>query len=306
MKRLYILTPVFNDWESLDLLIPKIFTALQSNDLEVKILAVNDFSPQNPPADLQIKFPALEILHLKRNLGHQRAIAVGLAYLEKNETFDFLVVMDADGEDRPEDLPAMLEKALLEKDKIVFAHRSKRSEAFFFRFFYRIYKFIFYLLTGKTISFGNFSVIPFNALHTLAHVSEIYNHFPGGIIRSKIPYTSIPIERGTRLRGQSKMNFSSLVLHGLSAISVMTDIVAVRLLILSLFLIMLCGIGIIAVLIVKYATSLAIPGWASNVLIGLTIILMQSLQMALLLIFISLSERTKKMFIPAKDFQDFV
>ncbi len=304
--KIIVLTPVFNDWESLEMLIPLILKNVKTQTNEVNILAVNDCSQQKVPDFFEEKFPELEILHLKRNLGHQKAIAVGLAYLEKNKQFDYLLVTDADGEDRPEDMPKLLRAAEEAEGKIVFARRSKRSETLWFKFFYRIYKLVFWLLTGKVITFGNFCVIPHTSLNALAHVSEIFNHFSGGIIRSKVPYTSIPIARGTRLRGRSKMNFSSLVLHGLSAVSVMSDIVAVRLLMLSVLLTAVCLVGIITVLAVKYGTNWAVPGWASSVLLGLTIIMMQSLQMAVLLIFIVLSERTRKTFIPAKDFENYV
>lgn len=305
--KIYIVIPVFNDWESLDILIPMIEMELSKMSfITLSFLIVNDCSPIAAPLTFLEKFKNVQILDLQRNLGHQKAIAIGLAYLDEHKTLDAAIVMDADGEDRAEDLPLLIQKSLKDCDKIIFAQRSKRRESFWFQFFYQIYKLLFVAFTGKYISFGNFSIIPQKALSKLVYVSEIYNHFSGGVIRSKLPYTSIPIERGKRLRGESKMNFSSLVLHGLSAVSVMLDMVAVRLLLFSGGLMSCCLLGILFVLGIKYMTDMAIPGWASSVLIGLVIILMQSFLLAMLLIFIVLTERTKKTFLPARDYKDFV
>ncbi|MFC0185526.1 hypothetical protein ACFFJX_25015 [Pseudarcicella hirudinis] len=140
----------------------------------------------------------------------------------------------------------------------------------------------------------------------LTYVSEIWNHFPGGIIRSKLPYTSIPIERGTRLAGNSKMNFISLVLHGLSAISVHLDTTAARMLIGSLIL-MVASIGVaIVVTVIRLTTNWASPGWATTLVTGATIIILQAFLSSLFLLFTVLNYRTQKHFIPAIDYKDFI
>jgi uncharacterized membrane protein len=213
--------------------------------------------------------------------------------------------MDADGEDQPEHL-ALLESQGKQSDKIVFARRTKRHEGFVFQFFYRIYKLVFRLLTGKTIAFGNFSYIPSHLTVRVAHVSEIWNHFSGGIIKSRIPYSSIPLERGRRLAGESKMNFTSLVLHGLSAVAVHADTMAVRLMLFCIGLVCLSVVSIICVSLLKFFTPFTSPGWATTVVTGFSSLIMQSFLVSLLLLFVVLMYRTQKLFIPAKDYSDYI
>jgi polyisoprenyl-phosphate glycosyltransferase len=302
-----ILIPLYNDWDALELLLSEI---KKHNSVELfdkfSFVIVDDCS--SIPCDIQ-RFSGynLSIIRLWRNVSHQKAIALGLAYLTQNADFEKVIVMDSDGEDRPADIQSLYEASLKNSDKIVFAQRSKRSEGLVFRLGYFIYKFLFGLLTGKTIEFGNFSILPFRQAQKLAYVSEIWNHFPGGIIRSKLPYTSIPIERGTRLAGKSKMNFVSLVLHGLSAVSVHLDTVAVRILIGSLFMILLAGLGAFIVLIIKLLSpENASPGWATTLVTASVIVILQAFLSSLFLIFTVLNYRTQKHFIPAKEYSDFI
>jgi hypothetical protein len=140
----------------------------------------------------------------------------------------------------------------------------------------------------------------------LVFVSEIWNHFSAGVIKSKLPITTIPAERGYRIAGRSKMNLASLVMHGLSAISVHMDIVAVRLFLASIVLIILSAVGIFIVIGMRLLTTLAIPGWATNVTIGLLIILLQAFLISFLLVFMILTNRTYKLFIPYLDYAIYV
>lgn len=302
-----ILIPLYNDWDALELLLSEI-KKRNSVELFAKLsfVVVDDCS--SIPCDIQ-RFSGynLSIIRLWRNVSHQKAIALGLAYLTQNVDFERVIVMDSDGEDRPADIQALYEASVQTPDKIIFAKRSKRSEGLVFRLGYSIYKSLFNLLTGKTIEFGNFSILPFRQAKKLAYVSEIWNHFPGGIIRSKLPYTSIPIERGTRLAGKSKMNFVSLVLHGLSAVSVHLDTVAVRILIGSLVMISLAGLGAVLVLIIKFLSpENASPGWATTLVTASIIVILQAFLSSLFLIFTVLNYRTQKHFIPAKEYSDFI
>ena len=302
-----ILIPLYNDWDALELLLSEI---KERNSVElfdkISFVVVDDCS--SIPCDIQ-RFSEynISIIRLWRNVSHQKAIALGLAYLTQNVDFEEVIVMDSDGEDRPGDIQALYEASLQEPDKIIFAKRSKRSEGLIFRMGYYTYKILFGLLTGKTIEFGNFSILPFRQAQKLAYVSEIWNHFPGGIIRSKLPYASIPIERGTRLAGKSKMNFVSLVLHGLSAVSVHLDTVAVRILICSLVMILLAGVGAVLVLIIKFLSpENASPGWATTLVTASIIVILQAFLSSLFLIFTVLNYRTQKHFIPAKEYSDFI
>ncbi len=298
--------PVFNDWESCQLLLeairrktkPAFFSGLT-------FCWVNDGSSEQAPPGLLRTDGQDFVVDLTRNVGHQKAIALGIAYVSKYFPGHAILVMDADGEDRPDHLERLV-AAGLEENKIVFARRTKRHEGILFQSFYRIYKLVFRLLTGKRIAFGNFSYIPENQTVKVAHVSEIWNHFSGGIIKSRIPYTSIPLERGKRLAGQSKMNFTNLVLHGLSAVAVHADTMAVRLMLFCAFLVAVSSLSIAAVAAVKFFTPFASPGWATTVVTGFASIIMQSFLVSLLLLFVVLMYRTQKLFIPAKDYSDYI
>ncbi|UTA68391.1 glycosyltransferase [Emticicia sp. 21SJ11W-3] len=298
--KITIVTPLFNDWDCLYQLADQIHLVLANTEYSnYQILVVDDCSSLEVNID-KLKGHPLEILHLNKNLGHQKAIAIGLSYLNVNYDSDFVVVMDVDGEDQPEHLPLLLAEAIKSNGKeIVFARRTKRNESFFFKIFYKIYKYIFILLTGKVINFGNFSVIPLKLLNKVTHVSDIWNHYPGGIIRSRLTYKSVGLERGERYTGKSKMNYTSLVIHGLSAIAVYIDTVSVRLMIAISLLIMVA----IASIIIVFAYSVYIPMWGVLLFLG---ILMQAFLSSLILVFTVLSYRVNFNFLPAVHFQDYV
>lgn len=298
-----LLIPVFNDWESCAQLIIDIEKEVSfKKDLSVQYFIVDDCS-----TDDQLNFSTqVSIISLNRNVGHQRAIAIGLCYINDNAPADYVIVMDGDGEDKASDINALLDKAVLEKDKIIFGTRKKRYEGFWFRFFYILYKQIYRLLTGKKISFGNFCAIPFKKVNNLIYVSDIWNHFSGGIIRSRLAYTSIDIDRGTRYHGKSKMNFFALVIHGLSAIAVYTDVLAVRILISTFGLITVSLIGIFVVTGIRFFTPFAIPGWASFVVLSFLILIFQAFLISLLLLFNVLNYRTQRHFIPALEYKNFI
>lgn len=302
-----IIIPQFNDWEALNLLIQKINADLHASILKnTTLFIVDDCSSKDrtqPFANFGGK--EIKVLRLYRNLGHQKAIAIGLSYVAEHMAADKVIVMDADGEDAPSDINLLAERSLQEPGKIIFAERNKRTENLLFRSFYVIYKMLFKLLTGKVITFGNFSLIPQNRLQNLVRVSEIWNNYPGGIIRSRIPYDSVLTNRAKRLAGESKMNFVSLVLHGLSAISVLVDTTAVRILIFSIFM---SGVAIAFIIFIIFLKLIgnATPGWASTLGSTLMILMLQSFLISLFLVFMVLQYRSQQHFIPAVHYRDFV
>ncbi|MEA5502230.1 glycosyltransferase [Halotia wernerae UHCC 0503] len=302
-----IVIPVFNDWYSLDMLLINLDEILNNEGIKCEVLVIDDAStiPVHE-SFITAKFNSIEkinCLELKRNLGHQRAIAIGLAYIEANITCKAVVVMDGDGEDSPRDVVKLIEKCSTEGyQKIVFARRNKRSETYLFKLFYLIYRLLYKLLTGQDIRVGNFSIIPYKLLSRIVVVSEIWNHYTSGILKAKIPWTQIPCKRGLRLAGQSKMKFVSLVIHGLSAISVYGDIIGVRLLIATLLIMLFSFILIGIVILIR----VAIPNWAPYVA-GLSfIILLQSMTISLCFVFLILNGRNNFGFLPQRDYHHFV
>lgn len=309
-KKITILTPIYNDWDSFARLLHDI-DQCASEFGDVRIIAIDDGSTQPFPSEIiESEKPKhihdISILHLARNLGHQKAIALGIAYINSNIPCDLVIVMDSDGEDRPEDIQALLKENETHPDQIIFARRSRRSEGIIFRVFYLLYQFFFNLLTGRKISFGNYSLIPGRLLNRVAHLPEIWNHFAAGVMHANIPWTSIPTRRGRRHAGKSSMNFVSLIIHGLSAISVYIEVLTVRLMLVAMIVIAAGVTSFFVLLYIKYLTPLAIPGWATNVAIGIVVIMFQAILLLALLAFLALNYRSTKLFIPAKDYQDYL
>ena len=296
---LVIMIPVYNDWEALDQLLPTIDRVLFDHHRSADVLVIDDgssISPEGTPRDYQA-LGRIEILRLKRNLGHQRAIAVGLAFVaDRIRSCQTLVVMDGDGEDDPKDIPRLLDRFQAEKaEKIVFAERTRRSESIQFRIFYHLYRLVHRILTGFGVRVGNYSVIPRSSLESLVVVSELWNHYAAAAFNSRQPYCTVPTVRAHRL-----------VVHGLSAISVHSEVIGVRMLMTAFVLILLLLLGAVAAVGVRLMTPLAIPGWATTA-VGISLVLLaQAVMLALLFCFVTLSGRQGLTFLPIRDYGYFV
>jgi glycosyltransferase involved in cell wall biosynthesis len=304
-EQVTILIPVFNDEQSLNRLLSELVLPFKEfTGSKFSVLVVDDGSTESQSVSVPAFF-SLQILHLQRNIGHQKAIAIGLAYINENITCNKVMVMDSDGEDRPEDAVALLRTSQTHTDKIIFAKRKSRQEGSGFRLFYRLYKIAFRILTGQKIDFGNFMVIPKQLLEKTVHYSEIWNHIAGGILKAGLPYESIVTHRGKRYAGKSKMNFTSLLIHGLGAIAVFIEVIASRLLIFSLLLIGISLLAILALIGIRTFTDLAIPGWTSTVVSAMLIVLLQSFLLSLFTIFLYLTSQSQRKFIPALHYKDY-
>lgn len=227
--------PIHDDWNSVLLLLAALDRVARGRFYGMSVLLVDDGSPTPPPAPLRTWRPehlrAVDLLVLRQNLGHQRAIAVGLVHAHARHSADVVVVMDGDGEDAPEDVPRLVARVMEDvPGRIVFASRERRSEGPAFRAGYRVFQLLFRAATGRPIRIGNFSAIPGGELPRLLAGPEVWNHYAAAVMRSRRPFTTLPTRRRRRLDGRSHMSFLALVLHGLSAISVFGDTAATRLL----------------------------------------------------------------------------
>lgn len=308
--RLVVMMPVRDDWPSALELIRRVDQLVSTRSCVVEICLIDDGSIEGYESRLQTRFlkvRVVRILRLRRNLGHQRAIAIGLAYIQATIVCDAVLVMDSDGEDTAEGVGALLDAYLTASaPHVIFAERARRSESLAFRFFYALYRGSHRALTGIRVRVGNFSILPFEYLNTLVAMSELWNHYAAAVFRSKLPFSLVPIARGKRIAGASKMNFVSLVSHGLSAIAVFGDIVGVRLLIASLLGFALAGIGIVVVIAIRVFTNWAIPGWTTYATGVLAIIMIQFITIAASFTFFVLSSRTNLGFVPLRDYSLFV
>ena len=303
--------PLRDDWASASELIRRLDASLSAMGCRISVLLVDDASTQPwsgsvVPADLHA-VRMIRVLRLRRNLGHQRAIALGLVHIERMIECDAVIVMDADGEDTAEGATQLL-RAYRETDgsAAIFAERSRRTESLAFRAFYMLYQVLHRCLTGISVRVGNFSILPASYLGTLVVMSELWNHYAAAVFRSRLPFRMVPIARGYRIAGVSRMNFEGLVLHGLSAISVFGDLVGVRLLIGTLLGVTLATLGIGAVGGVRLFTDVEIPGWALYVTATLIVVAIQLITIATSFTMFVLSNRTNVGFVPLRDYQFFV
>lgn len=301
--------PVFNDWSSAAVLLRQIDRECAGMEANVRILFIDDASTEGAD-EVEWEAPAhlsqVSVLGLRRNLGHQRAIAIGLAHLQASSDPDCVVVMDADGEDRPSDVPRLLQRCTDEGFKaVVFAGRNRRSEGSAFRLGYLVYRLLHRVLVGQSILVGNFSVVPRACLTRLVCVAELWNHYAASVYVSRLPHHQIPTERGKRIFGKSKMNFVALVIHGLSSISVHSETVAVRILFLVGMATSFLLFSLISVAGIRLGTDLAIPGWATTVFgFIFTALINLSLVSAVVALFV-LHGRSGTGFIPTRDHVHF-
>jgi len=311
VERVAIVTPVLDDWEAFGALVPRLESELAKAGEHAGVLVIDDGSA-TVPASLALPAPptaidGVTVVRLRRNLGHQRAIAIGLAYAFEHLDVDALVIMDADGEDEPSDVPRLLARMRERGDgAVVFAERARRSESLAFRFFYQLYRFMHWLLVGRAARVGNFSAVPRRALNRLVVVSELWNHFAAAVYRSRMPVDTVPSARGKRYGGQSSMGFIGLVVHGMSALAVYGDIVGVRLLASAAILVVVSVVIASALVFVKFATSLVIAPWVLNSAGLLLLLCIQAVMFVFVLSVTILHGRNRFGIIPLRDYAIYV
>jgi len=239
--KIKILIPVYNDWQSVYKLLEEINILTTNSKFEISVIIVNDAS-NHDRLDEQKNFEniySIKILNMKINQGHARCIATGLKYIYEKEDFDYVIPMDGDGEDRPEEIKEFLNKIKDSNDKALVGERIKRSENLIFQICYQLHKLITLTFTGKSIKFGNFTCLPKLTVEKLINDKSTWNSFSGSLMKVENDLISLPSTRGTRYFGPSKMSFYNLIKHSLSIISVFKKIFLIRSAIFIIFYILL-------------------------------------------------------------------
>jgi len=230
VKKIIILIPIFNDWQSVFKLLENINTEASSLEGEFSIIIVNDASSEVRPeisTNLE-KLKSIKIINMKENKGHARCYAAGLKYIFEKEEFDYVIPMDGDGEDRPEEIKNFIEHLNYSPDKPIVAERIKRTEGVFFKFCYSIHKLLTFAFTGQSIKFGNYTCLPKSVVEKMVKQKETWSSFSGSLTKVAKDRATIPSIRGTRYFGPSKMSFINLIKHSLSIIAVFKINVIVR------------------------------------------------------------------------------
>ena len=303
MHSLVVVMPVYEDVEASS----KLFFALAAvfGD-QIYVVAVDDGSVRQPINPKNIEVAGLQgvVIKLRRNVGHQRAIAIGLSYTAEHLVdAQRVVVMDSDGEDTPLSITELLQLLDPPSVDIVVAQRKSRVETLRFRAFYVVYKWLFKLLAGRKISFGNFMALKPAAVKRLVAMQELWIHVAGSVLTSKLRIVTCPLNRGPRYAGQSKMNFTGLALHGFKGLMVFAEDVLVRVGIACAIVAALSVIGSIAAIALKLS-GFATPGWFS---VALGILLLVFLQTgALTLMTLMLTGVVRGGTVGTIGYQDFV
>jgi glycosyltransferase involved in cell wall biosynthesis len=312
VKKLRLIVPVYNDGPSFGMLLRELDNVAASLPFQMFVSAIDDGSTEDilsGVGDLSglRHLVGVEIVSLAVNVGHQRAIAIGLCTAADDHDSDAVLIMDADGEDPPQSIRSLTGTIGDREDFLFVAQRKKRVETLSFKFFYMLYKGFFKVVTGKTINFGNFCVVSISYVDRLVMVADLWNNLPAAILRSRLPLNLVPIRRGRRYAGKSKMNFTSLIVHGLSGISVYADTIFVRLLILSVILVIASFFLVSSLLILRiFFPAHATPGWTTTISFGLTIIILQVLFTALTSILTLLNNRVQRLIVPRLDYPAYI
>ena len=241
MSKIIILIPVYNDWQSVFKLIKDINSQVSTLSGEFSLIIINDASIENKPefpTDLN-NLKSVQIINMKDNKGHARCIASGLKYIYEKKEFDYVIPMDGDGEDRPEEIKNFIELTDQSKDKSIVGERIKRSESLFFKICYLFHKFLTLAFTGQSIRFGNFTCLSKITVEKMINEKATWNSFSGSLKKVEKDMLSIPSIRGTRYFGPSKMSFFNLLKHSLSIISVFRKTVLIRSALFIIFYILL-------------------------------------------------------------------
>jgi len=230
MKKIKILIPIFNDWKSVFRLLENIDLQISGWDTEVSVLIINDASTEKKPNNSLVfkNLKSVQIINMKKNWGHARCIAAGLKYINEKENFDYVIPMDGDGEDRPEEIRLLIDKAKEYPDTVITGDRIGRSEGFIFKFCYLIHKYLTYVFAGQTIKFGNYTCLPKSTVAKMAEQATTWSSFSGSLSKITKDRRSIQSIRGLRYFGPSKMSFFGLIKHSLSIISVFRTTVLIR------------------------------------------------------------------------------
>jgi len=230
MKKIKILIPIYNDWRSLFKLLENINSEVSNLGHEFSVIIVNDASTEAKPelsANLE-NLNSIKIINMKENRGHARCNAAGLKHIFENEEFDYVIPMDGDGEDRPEEIKQFVDNLNYHPDKPIVGERIKRSEGIFFKFCYFVHKIITFTFTGQIIKYGNYTCVPKSVVEKMVNEKATWSSFSGSLAKVAKERATTPSVRGNRYFDPSKMNFTNLLIHSLSIVSVFKIHVLIR------------------------------------------------------------------------------
>ena len=230
MNKIKILIPIYNDWKSVFKLLEKINYEVSRVEDHFSIILINDASTEEKPEFLTNldNLKSIQIINMKENRGHTRCNAAALKYILNEDDFDYAILMDGDGEDRPEELKLIISKMKDHPNEVITANRIKRSEGIFFKLCYFVHKYLTFVFAGQLIKFGNYSCLPKSSVNKMIDEAATWSSFSGSLAKTIKNRKFIPSIRGTRYFGPSKMSFINLLKHSLSIIAVFKTTLLIR------------------------------------------------------------------------------
>ena len=309
MKIIFI-TPVYNDWDSVKILSEDLKKTSDENSWDSQLVIINDCSTKQANYEKDSLALKSNILNLYSNQGNQKCITIGLSYVYDNiDEYDYIVVLDADGEDKPSDVIKLISACKKNNnEKVIFSKRKKRNENMVYIFFYTIYKFLFYLLTGKTINIGHFSCVSKKLISKILSVDGIWTHYCAAIIKSKLSYDTVPCDKGKRYKGETNQSKRMLVFHGLASMIVFQDIITLKALIASVVGIFCTSVILAIIFLAKLLSTEIIFGlnFNTNTMITLTIIFLIFSQIFILSLYHLINKESKMSLLDKKIYKKFI
>ena len=228
--KIIILVPIYNDWQSASKLLEEINSNIAGLECQFSVIIVNDSSSEHHSINVQNlgNLQSVKIINMKENRGHARCIASGLKHIYEKEEFDYVIPMDGDGEDRPEEIKSFVEYLNYTSDKPIVGERVQRSEGLLFKICYKIHKILTFAFTGQSIKFGNYTCLPRTTVEKMINDKATWSSFSGSLTKLEKDRSIIPSIRGSRYFGPSKMSFKNLIIHSLAIISVFKINVLIR------------------------------------------------------------------------------
>ena len=303
------ITPVYNDWESVKILSKDLKEISDVNSWNSHLVIVNDCSSKQMNYEKDSLSLKSDVLNLYSNQGNQKCITIGLSFVYDNiKEYDYVIILDADGEDKPSDIIKLIDSAKNNNDdKIIFAKREKRNESKTYIFFYTLYKILFYLLTGKTINIGHFSCVSKKLTSKVLSVDGIWVHYCGALIKSKLSYDTVSCDKGQRYSGKTNQNKKMLLFHALASMIVFQDIIILKALGASLMGIVFTTISFIIIFVAKiFAIEIFALEFNANTMIILAIVFLIFSQIFITSLFYLIKKESKMSLLEKQIYKKFV
>ena len=252
--KIIILVPIYNDWQSVSKLLEEINSTVSELECQFSIIIVNDSSSEHYSINAQNlgSIETIKIINMEENRGHARCIATGLKHIFEKEEFDYVIPMDGDGEDRPEEIKSFVEYLNYASDKPIVGERVKRSESLFFKFCYSAHKVLTFIFTGQSIKFGNYTCLPKSTVEKMINDKSTWSSFSGSLTKLERERSTVPSIRGPRYFGPSKMSFKNLLIHSLAIISVFKINILIRSILFLLVYMFLIHQNISAIILIPF------------------------------------------------------